>query len=366
MNSKRIFLSPPFVGSEESDYVSAAFSSGYVAPCGPMVDEFERMLAELSSRKYAVAVSSATAALELVLADLGVDSSWTVIAPALTFIASVGPAYRCGAELVFVDSDVSGNVDCPLLECALRDVAQAKRKALFIGVDLYGRCCNYDVISHLCSEYGALFVCDSAEAVGATYKSRPAGSVGAAAVYSFNGNKIITTSGGGAVLTDSANTAEHVRKLSQQSRENVPWYEHREVGYNFRMSNILASVGIAQLNKLGDILKAKARISAFYGDIAKRKGVNMLPRVEGENNWLSVMLFDSQRERDALSAAFERANIEVRPVWKPMHLQPVFTGCRFYGGGLSASMFGRGLCLPSGAGLGDSDLERIEKVFDII
>ncbi len=366
MSHKRIFLSPPYVGQDELSQVTEAFSSGYIAPCGPMVDIFEQKLARLSDRKYAVAVSSATAALELVLAEKGVDFTWTVIAPTLTFIATVGPAYRCGAHLVFVDCDASGNIDCSLLECALKDAVAENRRIMFIGVDLYGRCCDYDTIERLCVQYGAEFICDSAEAVGASYKSRPSGSAGVAAVYSFNGNKIITTSGGGAVLTDNADMAEHIRKLSQQSRENTLWYEHKEVGYNFRLSNILAAIGVGQLEKLGRIIEKKTRNRKFYTDIAKRKGYEMLPAMQGENNWLSVMFLSSEQERNKLLSAFDRANIEARPVWKPMHLQPVFSGCRIYGGLVSDDMFKRGVCLPSGAGLEALDFERIEKVFGII
>ncbi len=357
----RIFLSPPFVDEAERAKVAEAFDSNYVAPCGPMVDLFEECLARLSGRKHAVAVSSGTAAIELLLAHLKVDGSWIVIAPTLTFIATVGSAYRRGASLRFVDCDATGNVDASLLEAALKDASYEGRKTLFIGVDLYGRCCDYDIVERLCERYGALFVCDSAEAVGASFGSRAAGSAGIAAVYSFNGNKIVTTSGGGAVLTDSKELADHVRKMSTQSRENTLWYEHVEVGFNYRMSNILAAIGVSQLEKLPRILEAKAAIGEFYSAFAS-DGLEMLPHVEGENHWLSVLLLENSFKRDALIASFEASGIESRPVWKPMHLQSVFSGGRVYGGKMSEDLFARGICLPSGAGLSPDDLERIKAV----
>ena len=360
--NKRIFLSPPFVDISERSEVELAFDSGYIAPCGPKVDAFERALAKLSTRKYAVAVSSATAALELILTHLKVDKSWIAIVPALTFIATVSSACRLGAEPWFVDSDSSGNIDLALLEKALADAAKTGRKILFIAVDLYGRCNNYDKITKLCRKYKAKFVCDSAEAVGATYNGRSSGSSGLASVYSFNGNKLITTSGGGAILTDDKKLADHVKKLSQQSRENVLWYEHKEIGYNFRMSNLLAALGIAQLSKMGVILKAKKHNREFYAKCVEGTKFEFLPPIEGENNWLTIMLLKNSRERDSLIKLFESENIETRPVWKPMHLQKVFNGCRVYGGKVSESLFSRGICLPSGAGLTDIDLKRIAKV----
>ena len=356
MSEPRIFLSPPWVGPEERASVGLAFDSGYVAPCGPLVDAFERELAKLAGRKYAVAVASGTAALDLIMAHLGVDASWTVVAPTLTFVATVGPAHHRGARLVFVDCDETGDVDCSLLEQAL--TACKGGKVLVLGVDLYGRCCDYGRISRLCRRYGAVYVSDSAEAVGAVAANgKPAGSAGLAAVYSFNGNKIITTSGGGAVLTDSKRLADHVRKLAQQSRENCVWYEHREVGYNYRMSNLLAGVGLAQLKKLPAILKARRRNRSFY----LRCGLECLPAGSG-NHWLTVAVLESERLRDRMLQRLAEANIEARPVWKPMHLQPVFAGCPVFGGEVAETLFRRGICLPSGTGLSKEDLARISAV----
>ena len=413
----RIFLSPPSVGAKERAAVRRAFDSGYVAPCGPQVDEFERRLAALAGRRYAVAVSSGTAAIDLVMAELGVDSSWTVIAPTLTFIATVGPAFHRGARLVFVDCDATGNIDVALLEEALEssrvdvgshrvdvgshrvkvgsyrvDVGSHRvkvgscrgynqtlidpnptlidssptlidpnltlnhPKTLVIGVDLYGACCDYGAISKLCRRYGAIFVDDAAEAVGATWKGKSAGSAGLAGIYSFNGNKIVTTSGGGAIVTDDRGLAERAKKRAQQSREKCAWYEHKEVGYNYRLSNILGALGIAQLDRLPAILEKRRANFEWY---AKNFPGDVMVPPEGSNHWLTVGLFPSRRERDAMSRRLAAADIESRPVWKPMHLQPVFAGCRVFGGEVAETLFDRGICLPSGTDLSSADFRRI-------
>ena len=370
--NKRIFLSPPFVGAAERAAARRAFDSGYVAPCGPQVDEFERRLAKLAGRKYAVAVSSGTAAIDLLMAELGVDETWTVVAPTLTFIATVGPAFHRGAKLVFVDSDATGNIDVDLLEQALTSlrtkhqrrsrestsgVAAKAPRALVIGVDLYGNCCDYGAIAKLCRKFGAIFITDAAEAVGATRDGRPAGSAGLAGVYSFNGNKIVTTSGGGAIVTDDRGLAERARKRAQQSREKCVWYEHREVGYNYRLSNILAAIGLSQLDRLPAILKKR---KANYDWYARNFKGDLLSPAPGANHWLTVVVLSSRRERDRLLRCFEAANIEARPVWKPLHLQPVFAKCRVFGGEVAEALFERGVCLPSGTGLKSGDFARIE------
>ena len=377
--NKRIFLSPPFVGAAERAAVRGAFDSGYVAPCGPQVDEFERRLARLAGRKFAVAVSSGTAAIDLLMAELGVDETWTVVAPTLTFIATVGPAFHRGAKLVFVDSDATGNIDVSLLEEALESLrvklgssrvgatlndsksTLKDSKILVIGVDLYGNCCDYGAIAKLCRKFGAVFVTDAAEAVGATRVGRPAGSAGLAGVYSFNGNKIVTTSGGGAIVTDDRGLAERARKRAQQSREKCVWYEHREVGYNYRLSNILAAIGLAQLGRLPAILKKR---KANYDWYARNFKGGLLSPTPGTNHWLTVAILSSRRERDKLLRRFEAADIEARPVWKPLHLQPVFAKCRVLGGEVAEALFERGVCLPSGTGLKSCDFDRIARCLE--
>ena len=374
--NKRIFLSPPFVGAAERAAVRGAFDSGYVAPCGPQVDEFERRLAKLAGRKYAVAVSSGTAAIDLLMAELGVDEKWTVVAPTLTFVATVGPAFHRGAKLVFVDSDATGNIDVSLLEEALESLRVKLRssrgratlsdskstlkdsKILVVGVDLYGDCCDYGAIAKLCRKFGAVFVTDAAEAVGATRDGRPAGSAGLAGIYSFNGNKIVTTSGGGAIVTDDRGLAERAKKRSQQSREKCAWYEHREVGYNYRLSNILAAIGLAQLDRLPAILKKRKANYDWYAGNFKGDLLSPAPKA---NHWLTVAVLSSRRERDKLLRRFEAADIEARPVWKPLHLQPVFAKCRVFGGEVAEALFERGVCLPSGTGLKSCDFDRIAR-----
>ena len=359
--SKRIFLSPPWFGARERAALDGAFASGYLAPCGPQVDDFERRLGRLAGQ-HAAAVASGTAALDLLMAAFGVGRGTTVVASALTFVATVGPAVHRGATPVFVDADpATGTMSVPLLEQALRDLAaRSARRVLVLAADLYGRCGDYDALERACAAWGATLVIDAAEAVGATYKGRPAGCAGAAAVYSFNGYKLITTSGGGAVLSRDAALVDRARWRAQQARENVAWYEHREVGYNYRLSNLLAAVGCAQLGRLPEIVRRKRRIFDFY---RARLGRSAAPFPCGPftdpTHWLSVFLFPTEAARDAVAARLAAANIETRPVWKPMHLQPVFRGCRVYGGAVAEDFFRRGLCLPSGAGLAARELETI-------
>lgn len=355
----KIYLSPPWTGKEEREAVEAAFDSGYIAPCGPQVDEFERRLAELTGRKYAVALSSGSAALDLLMEEFKVDSSWTVFAPTLTFIATVSSAFRRGASLVFVDSDMTGNIDAAVLEKALETERKKtpEKKFMILSVDLYGKPCDGEAISSLAKKYKAVYISDSAEALGATREGVSAAKTGVAAVLSFNGNKIVTTSGGGAIVTDLKGLADRARKRAQQSREAKVHYEHKEVGYNYRLSNLLASLGLAQLDKLPTILKKRAEIKAFYRD--KLKLAEPLEE-EGENNWLSVFLSSDKAQRDKIIEALKKENIESRPVWKPMHLQPVFKNkCAVYEGKIAEMLFERGICLPSGTGLNTRQLTRI-------
>jgi len=362
---KRIFLSPPFAGEAERKAVASAFDSGYLAPCGPQVDAFERRLASLAGVPEAAAVSSGTAALTLLSDELCISPRDTVFSSDLTFIASVSPFARAGAKLVLVDSSpLSGNIDLALLESAVEErsrTREAGERFVIVAVDLYGQCCDYDALEEIASRHDAILIVDSAESVGAFWKERPSGSAGTAAIYSFNGNKIITTSGGGAVLSRNAEIVRRARWRSQQSRENCAWYEHRELGRNFRLSNILGAFGIAQLDALPDILERKAKIRNFYLELFSGSDVVPFPRDPGTraNNWLSVFLYPDPKSRDDASARLSADNVESRPVWKPMHLQPVFADVPFVGSGVTENLFDRGLCLPSGAGLDNSDLSRI-------
>lgn len=367
---KRIFLSPPWVGAPERTAVAAAFDSGYVAPCGPMVDRFDARLGKLAGQS-AASVASGTAALDLIMDELEVGPDTPVLASTLTFISTVGPAVHRGARPVFVDSDpATGTISLPLLEQALKFVNSARyrranrihRAPVVIAVDIYGQCCDYAALEELCDRHGATLVVDAAEAVGATCRGRPAGCAGEAAVYSFNGNKIMTTSGGGAVLSRDPELVARARWRAQQSRENTVWYEHREVGYNYRMSNLLAAVGCAQLDRLPKIIRRKRAIFDFYRKLLDGRAV---PFPCGDftesTRWLSVFLFPTESERDAVAARLAAANVESRPVWKPMHLQPVFSRCPSFGGEVAEDLFRRGLCLPSGAGLAKDQLRYVAK-----
>lgn len=355
----RIYLSPPWTDKEERTAIEKAFDSGYIAPCGPQVDEFERRLAEMTGRKYAVALSSGSAALDLLMEEYKVDASWVVFAPTLTFIATVTSAFRRGAALVFVDSDMTGNIDAAVLETALeKEREQApEKKFMILSVDLYGKPCDAAAISALAKKYAAVYISDSAESFGATREGVSVAKAGVAAILSFNGNKIVTTSGGGAIVTDLKGLAERARKRAQQSREAKVYYEHKETGYNYRLSNLLASLGLAQLAKLPTILKKRAEIKDYY---RKNLALSEPLAEEGENNWLSVFLAPDRDKRDKIIEELAKTNIESRPVWKPMHLQPVFEGkARVYEGKIAEMLFERGVCLPSGTGLNTRQLTRI-------
>ncbi len=374
MNS-RIFLSPPWMGGDERKLVEAAFNSNYVAPCGPMVDQFEKDFAASLKRPDACALSSCTAALDLLCHELNIQKGDTVFCSDLTFVASIAPAVQRGATPVFIDSDkATWNMNPDLLAEALED---AKRKnqlpKVVIAVDLYGQCCDYDRLETLCAAVDVPLIIDSAEALGATYQQRPAGDAGWASVYSFNGNKIITTSGGGMLSSQDRALVERARKRSQQAREKHIWYEHAELGYNYRMSNILAAIGVGQLQILPEIIRRKQQIfKGYQNKLAGVPGLSFMPEAAygKATRWLTVITLDSDtrvpaavatpsQQVCALMAALERENIESRPVWKPMHLQPVFQKAKVYGGAVSEHTFFSGLCLPSGAGLALSDIERV-------
>ena len=369
---ERIFLSPPWLGGSERARVEEAFASGYIAPCGPMVDRFEHDFAKMTGVSHACAVSSGTAALELLFHELGVTRGDRVFCSDLTFVSSVASAVRRGTEPVFIDCDkATWTMDPDLLAEALEAAAKDRRlpKAV-VAVDLYGQCCDYDRIGSLCERYGVPLIIDAAEALGARYGDRHAGDAGWAAIYSFNGNKIITTSGGGMVTSRDEGVVTRARKRSQQAREPVVWYEHEELGYNHRMSNILAAIGVAQLVCLDEIVAKKRQIFGWYRErLAGIPDVRFMPEAGyGKcTRWLTVVEFGDCRISNRKPAdlvmrmvnALEQENIESRPVWKPMHMQPVFTGAKVCGGGVAERLFASGLCLPSGAGLEERDVDRV-------
>jgi dTDP-4-amino-4,6-dideoxygalactose transaminase len=363
----RIFLSPPHMGGEELSLIREAFESNYIAPLGPMVDAFEKEFAELVGIPHAVALSSGTAAMHLAMRVLGVERGDEVIASTLTFIGSVTPAVFQGAAPVFIDCDrVSWNMDPDLLAEELDDCRKrGKLPKAVIPTDLYGQCSDLDRIIGICAPYGVPVVSDAAEALGARYKGRHAGDGARVAVFSFNGNKIITTSGGGMLASSDGALVEKARYLSQQAREPFPHYEHTEIGYNYRMSNVLAAIGIGQIRVLGDRVEAKRRIFEYYESALNDiPGITFMPEAAyGKcNRWLTVVLIDPKvvgAGREEMRVALEAENIESRPMWKPMHLQPVFKGCRVRGGSRSSAVFEEGLCLPSGTAMTPADLDRV-------
>ena len=368
--SERIYLSPPSQTGTEEAAVARAIQSNWIAPLGPEVDAFEAELAALSGVGHALATSSGTAAIHLALIAVGVQPGDVVIAPSFTFIGSVTPVSFLGAEVWFVDSVAkSWNMDPKLLNTALATARSDNRRlGAVVGVDLFGQCAHYKKIQKACDKYEVPLVEDAAEALGATYKGKPAGSFGQAAALSFNGNKIITTSGGGALVSDDEELIAKCRHLATQAREPELHYEHTQIGYNYRMSNILAALGRAQLENLDDRVAARRRIFDTYAEkLGDLPGVNFMPEADygTTNRWLTTLTIDPAQfgaDRSEVIAALAADNIEARPVWKPMHLQPVFTRARMFGGKVSEQIFADGLCLPSGTDMTDEDIDRVVSI----
>jgi len=421
MKNPRIFLSPPHMSGREQELVRQAFESNYIAPMGPMVDAFEAEFSAYTGIPHCVALSSGTAATHLALRHLGAGPGDEVFASTLTFIGSVTPVTFQGATPVFIDCDeASWNMDPSLLEQALADAdGRGKRPKAVLPTDLYGQPCDLSRIRAVCDRYGVPVVCDSAEAMGARYRGtgervqgaggrgqeagvrgaecpisniqypisketagprtsdsgprtsepwRHAGFGAWAAVFSFNGNKIITTSGGGMLASHDSELIDHARKLSQQARDPAPWYQHTEIGFNYRMSNILAAIGRGQLEVLDERVARRREIFDGYRTrLGELPGISFMPEPDGcrGNRWLTVIRIDPAAfgaDTHAVREALETENIEARPVWKPMHLQPVFQGAKLWTAAneaVSDRLFEQGLCLPSGTAMTDGDLDRV-------
>lgn len=364
---KRIYLSPPHMGGEELQFLNDAFASNWIAPLGPHVDAFEKELGALVGCSHACALSSGTAALHLALRLLGVGRGDRVLCPTLTFAASANVIAYEGAGPVFLDVDpATWNLDPALLEQELHDASRAGQlpKAVIV-VDLYGQCADYARIGEICAQYGIPIIEDAAEALGATYRGRQAGTLGKLGVFSFNGNKIITTSGGGMLVGEDRELIERARFLATQARDPALHYQHSAIGFNYRLSNLLAAVGRGQLRVLRDRVAMRRRIRDRYlaalGDLP---GVTFMPYADyGEpNGWLTCLCMDANQfgaTREQVRLALEAANIEARPVWKPLHMQPVFSDCRVRGGAVAEKLFADGLCLPSGSSLTADEQEQI-------
>lgn len=368
--SERIYLSPPHMSGNEITLVQQAFADNWIAPAGPHLTDFEEKFCNYVGAKYAVALSSGTAAIHLALLVTGVQPEDEIFVSTLTFAGSVNPIIYMGARPVFVDSEPnSWNMDPNLLEDTLKVRAKKNRlpKAV-IPVHLYGQSADMDAILSLCDHYEIIVLEDAAEALGSRYHDRHPGTLGQIGVFSFNGNKIITTSGGGMLVSNDKALVDHARKLASQSREPVAYYEHTEIGYNYRMSNVLAAIGCGQLTVIEDRVRRKREIYDYYRiHLEDLPGLTFVDEMSYglHTRWLSVMLVDPKTfgmDREQIRLKLEEHNIESRPLWKPMHRQPVFKDFESVGGNVAELLFEQGLCLPSGTALLDSQLEKIVSI----
>ncbi|MCZ7438579.1 aminotransferase class I/II-fold pyridoxal phosphate-dependent enzyme [Micromonospora sp. WMMC241] len=362
-----VFLSPPDIGPLEESYLLSALRSGWVAPVGPDLDAFEQEIARRAGRRHAVAVSSGTAALHLALLAVGARAGTVVVVPTLTFAATANAVIYTGAEPVFVDCDPStGNIDVPLLgETLDRLRAEGAQVAAVVPVDLFGACADYSALLPVCAAAGVPVVADAAESLGATHAGRPAGSFGRIAAFSFNGNKILTTSGGGMLVSDDQELIARCRYLATQARQPAAHYEHTEVGYNYRLSNLLAALGRAQLRRLDQMIARRRETRERYAKLfAASPGARLLNDADpGANCWLTVILVDPDQagwHASDLAAHLAGHGIETRPVWKPMHLQPAFRDARHVTTGAAERLFDRGLALPSGSGLTAAEAQLVD------
>jgi len=375
MSNQKIWLSSPHMGGTEQNYVNEAFESNWVAPLGPNVTGFEQDLEKfIGQDSHVGALSSGTAALHLGLITLDVKAGDQVICQSMTFSASANPIMYQGATPIFIDSEKETWNLCPIaLEEAITDrIAKGKKPKAIIAVHLYGMPYKVDEIHAIAKKYEIPVLEDSAEALGSHYKKQKCGTFGEIGVLSFNGNKIITTSGGGAIVTKSKEAKDKIVFLSTQARDNAPHYQHSEVGYNYRMSNICAGIGRGQMEVLEDHVGLRRKMHDFYKDYFKDvEGVTVFSEPDSNyfsNHWLSAIVLDPSKTggktREDLRLALEQANIESRPLWKPMHLQPVFQNYPYYGKNVSEKLFDDGLCMPSGSNLTEDDKNRIRTVLN--
>ena len=366
MQKDKIWLSSPHMGGNEQKYVSEAFATNWIAPLGPNVVGFEKDLENyLDNESHVAVLSSGTAALHLGLLQLGVGAMDEIVCQSFTFVASVAPILYLGAIPIFVDSEEETWNICPVaLEHAILDrLSKGKKPKAIVAVHLYGMPFNVDAVLAISKKYDIPVLEDSAEALGSTYKGKKCGTFGTVSVLSFNGNKIITTSGGGALVTPSKTIKEHTVFLATQAKDNAPHYEHSQMGYNYRMSNVCAGIGRGQMEVLDRFVAKRRAIHQFYLSVFESvAGVVVFKAPNHDyfsNHWLTTILLDSFETREALRFAFEEEHIETRPLWKPMHLQPLFKDCSYYGSAVASQLFERGLCLPSGSNLTTMDKERI-------
>lgn len=360
------------MGADERALLMEAFDSNWIAPLGPHVDSFEQELAAKVDVRAAAALSSGTAGLHLALILLGIGVGDEVVVSDLTFAASANVVRYVGAEPVFVDADVATwTMDPDLLaEAIAAGAARGRLPKAVIAVDLYGQSADYERLRGVCAPYGIPIIQDASESLGATYRERPAGTEGVLGVFSFNGNKILTTSGGGMLVSDNATWISDARKLATQARDPAPHYQHSRIGYNYRLSNLLAAIGRGQLRVLDDRVAARRANFAWYQHhLGTRAGWSFMPEADYGTctRWLTCLTIDpdaAAMDREAVRLALANDDIEARPLWKPMHLQPVFSQCRVYGGSVGRRLFETGLCLPSGSSLTESERLRILAVIE--
>ena len=370
IQESRMYLSPPDTTQLEIDAITNTILKHGIGPSGENISIFEQEVAKYCHSKFGVALSSGTSALHLSLLALGVKAGDEVVVPTLTFGATAFAVDYIGAKPIFLDvENQSWNLDPDLLEKFLQERSKSGNlPKVIITVDLFGRVCNYDSLLEIAKQYEIPVLADAAEALGAQYKGENSGNFGKVNVLSFNGNKIITTSGGGMILTDDSEIANKVRYWANQSREQLPWYEHKEIGYNYRMSNLLATLGSAQLSRLPELIKRRRQNRDLYLQaLGSVSGLSVqLDSPWGNSNaWLTTITLDSKLYQDAptkIREKLELSNIESRPVWKPLHLQPVYVGAQRYLSGNAERIYSEGLCLPSGSTMSDEDVERVSNL----
>jgi len=368
--NKRIHLSPPHMSGNEMKYINEAFEQNWIAPIGPNVDAFENELANYLGVKHVAAVSSGTAAIHLALINLGVKAADEVIVQSLTFSGTINPILYQDATPIIIDSETDTWNMCPeLLKTAIEDrISKGKKPKAIIAVNIYGMPAKLDLIEKIAQEYEIPLIEDAAESLGSRFNNKMTASFGQMGILSFNGNKIITTSGGGALVSDNEDFIKNARHLATQARDNFPYYHHTKIGYNYRMSNVLAGIGRGQLEVIEDRVNAKRDIFEFYKMVFKDiEGVSFCDEPENaySNFWLSCVLIDPEKTKGIknidLISALDKENIEARHIWKPMHTQPIFSKCPAYTKGVSEKIFEQGVCLPSGSGMSDQDMARIAK-----
>lgn len=364
----RLYLSPPHLGRHEINYLHKALEDNWVAPTGPNLDGFERDICEYTGAGHCIALTSGTAAIHLGLILLGVGPGDVVLCPSFTFVATANPITYLGATPVFIDSEADTWNLCPerLREAIEDQLRQGRRPKAMLVVHLYGMPAKLREILAIATEYNIPVLEDAAEALGSRYEGQPLGSFGAVSVFSFNGNKILTTSGGGALLTSNSDWARRARYLAAQAKDAAPHYQHSETGYNYRLSNLLAGIGRGQMELIEDRVKRRREIYAWYREhLAGIAGLQLAPTEptgSRSNRWLTTLLLDPTETTvtpEQLRLHLETRNIESRPLWKPLHLQPLFATATVYGGTLCADLFTRGLCLPSGTAMTEMDLRRV-------